>query len=351
MGKRIAIAGCAVLDHYKTIDMYPEHSTLTTVRERWHEVGGALCNCAIDLARLDPDLNIKAIGRVGDDDNGRIVCDTLMKYENIDVSGVISSGQSSFTDVMIDISHQTRTFFHFRGANALLDIEDFRLYELEADLLHVGYLLLLDRLDAMDPEFGTRMARLLADAQRLGIKISIDVVSENSDRFQKIVLPALPFTDYCLMNEYEAEKTTGIRLRDLNNQLQTDKVQQACEQLFSFGVRHWVVIHAREGAVGVSRDGECVRVPALDVPKERIVSTTGAGDALVSGVLYGALHDYNLLDAVRLGIATATRSLLADNANDGVIPLKQMNDWLATCKYEQWPGFMVSDTKDVRHQR
>ncbi|NCC49470.1 MAG: carbohydrate kinase family protein, partial [Clostridia bacterium] len=100
MGKRIAIAGCAVLDHYKTIDMYPEHSTLTTVRERWHEVGGALCNCAIDLARLDPDLKIKTIGRVGDDDNGRIVCDTLMKYENIDVSGVISSGQSSFTDVM-----------------------------------------------------------------------------------------------------------------------------------------------------------------------------------------------------------------------------------------------------------
>jgi sugar/nucleoside kinase (ribokinase family) len=46
--------------------------------------------------------------------------------------------------------------------------------------------------------------------------------------------------------------------------------------------------------------------------EERIVSTTGAGDALVSGVLYGALHDYTLLERCSPGIATATRSLLAE---------------------------------------
>lgn len=348
MKKRIAVAGCAVLDHYKTIDTYPEHSTLTTVRDRWHEVGGALCNCAIDLARLDSELSIKAIGCIGDDDDGRIISEALDKYENIDISGVVINGQSSFTDVMIDISHQTRTFFHYRGANTNLDIADFRLDELNIDLLHIGYLLLLDALDAPDPDFGTRSARLLAEAQRRGIKTSIDVVSENSSRFQNVVLPALRFTDICLMNEYEAEKTTDIQLRADDGHLLVDQVLQACEKLFSLGVRHWVVIHAREGAVGVSESGESVRVPAIDIPKKRIVSTTGAGDALVSGVLYGFLHDYPLIDAVRLGIATATRSLLADNANDGIIPLDQMNEWLATCQYENWPESLVSDTKDYK---
>ena len=62
-------------------------------------------------------------------------------------------------------------------------------------------------------EFGTVAARLLHDAQDAGFLTSIDVVSEDGDRFAEVVLPALKFTDYCLLNEFEAERTAGIPIR------------------------------------------------------------------------------------------------------------------------------------------
>ena len=83
-------------------------------------------------------------------------------------------------------------------------------------IFHLGYLLLLDALDERDAKFGTRAARLLAAAQAAGIKTSVDVVSEDSDRFAGIVAPALQHVDYCIVNEIEAGKTTGFRVRQPN---------------------------------------------------------------------------------------------------------------------------------------
>jgi sugar/nucleoside kinase (ribokinase family) len=63
------------------------------------------------------------------------------------------------------------------------------------------------------------MARLLHDAQRSGILTSIDVVSEASDRFKKLVPPAMKYADFCIINEVEAQNSTGIVLRDNENKL------------------------------------------------------------------------------------------------------------------------------------
>ena len=55
--------------------------------------------------------------------------------------------------------------------------------------------------------------------QQRGIKTSIDVVSEASDRFTRLVPPALKYTDYCIINELEAGQSTGVALRDEDGQL------------------------------------------------------------------------------------------------------------------------------------
>ena len=45
------------------------------------------------------------------------------------------------------------------------------------------------------------------------MKTSVDVVSEDSDRFARIVTPALKYVDYCILNEIEAGKTAGFKIR------------------------------------------------------------------------------------------------------------------------------------------
>ncbi len=314
----IAVAGNAILDLYKVIDSYPSPSALTSVRSVTPAPGGLLCNCAIDLARLDPELRIPVVGLVGDDANGDYLLDQLRRYPGIDTSQLGRAGQTSFTDVMEDPVGKTRTFFQFRGANDLLDIEHVDFDALDVDLLHIGYLLLLGALDSSDAEYGTRLARLLAEARRRGVKTSIDIVSEQSDRFARLVPPALAHVDYCVINELEASRTTGVELTATDGRLAEADLRRAAEALLAMGVSTWVVIHWPGGAAGLAADGEWQLLPSVLVDPALIKTTTGAGDAFASGVLYAAWAGRGLTEAMEAGIGAAAGSLLAANATDGV---------------------------------
>lgn len=113
---------------------------------------------------------------------------------------VTDASPTSFTDVM-SLPGGERTFFHVRGANALFSPEDIDVSTLTCQMLHIGYILLLDRFDASDEEYGTAMARFLHQVQQAGIKTSIDVVSDSSGDFAAKVIPALPYCDYVIINE------------------------------------------------------------------------------------------------------------------------------------------------------
>ena len=46
------------------------------------------------------------------------------------------------------------------------------------------------------------------------MKTSVDVVSEDSDRYHRVVTPALQYADYCIVNEIEAGRTAGFKVRE-----------------------------------------------------------------------------------------------------------------------------------------
>ena len=114
------------------------------------------------------------------------------------------------------------------------------------------------------------------------------MVSEASDRFRQLVPPALKYTDYCVINEYEAQQTTGVPLRDESDRLIPENLPKALEAMKSMGVTTWAVIHCPEGGFGLDENGALVSAGSLILPGERIVGSVGAGDAFCAGVLYGA---------------------------------------------------------------
>ena len=327
----IAVAGNALVDHYKRIGTYPAASALTTIHSVETAPGGLLCNCAIDLARLDPGLRIPVVGVVGEDEAGDFLARRLDSYPGIDTGQLHRAGRTSFTDVMEDAAAATRTFFHYRGANALLCPDHFDFARLDADLLHIGYALLLDALDAADPVYGTGLARVLATAKQHGLRTSIDVVSEQSDRFRQIVPAALRHTDYCIVNEVEACRTTGVELVDPVAP-DLDVLRRAASALLELGVSTWAVIHWSAGAVGLACSGEWVVRPALALDPDRIVTTTGAGDAFAAGVVYTAWEGGGLAAAIETGIGAAASSLLVGNATDGVPDVAEVR-----ARYRSWP--------------
>jgi len=151
----------------------------------------------------------------------------------------------------------------------------------------------------------------------------VDVVSEDSDRFAKIVCPALKHVDYCILNEIEAGKTTGFKLRQPDGQLDTVALRHAAGALLQHGVRELVVIHFAEGAFARTRTGENIWQSSLKLPPRYIAGTSGAGDAFCAGVLLGLHEDWEIQRCLLTGVCIAAASLADATCTAGVQLLKQ----------------------------
>jgi sugar/nucleoside kinase (ribokinase family) len=322
--KGICVAGNMIVDILYSVRGLPRPGELTTIQDIHRATGGALCNVIMDLAIMDGSLPLTALGRVGTDTEGDFILDTLRTHNNIDLSMIKREGKTSFTAVMADEISKERTFFHYRGANAAFCEDDITWDKIPSALLHIGYILLLDSLDEEDAEYGTKMARLLYHARQQGIKTSLDVVSETGDRFKRIVPPALKYTDYCIINEVEAEQVTGIKLRDEKGALIYANIPAALESIKGFGVSEWAVIHCPEGGFGLDENGVYTQSPAVDLPASAIKGKVGAGDAFCAGTLYVALQNGALEEALKLGNAAAAASLMQPGAVEGMMKVQDL---------------------------
>lgn len=317
----ILAGGNWIVDKLKSVDVYPQQDALANIISESMGTGGSPFNVLVDLARLKAPFPLAGIGLIGDDADGawvRAEC----KTHGIDATGlkVLPGRHTSYTDVMTVQSTGRRTFFHQRGANALLDGEHFDFSSSHAKLFHLGYLLLLDRLDAHDPEFGTVAARVLHRATEAGLRTSIDVVSEDSDRFAEVVLPALRHVDICIINEFEAERTTGITIRR-DGVPDPGALRKASSLLLEAGVRQQVLIHFPEGATALGRDDTFQQQGSLQVPQTEIVSTVGAGDAFAAGALLALHEEAPIGDVLRHGVCAAAACLRGIGTSDGLRPL------------------------------
>ena len=319
----LVAGGNWIIDQVKLIDVYPQPEQLANIHSQSQGSGGAPYNVLVDLAKLGVSFPLYAAGLVGKDVLGDLILEDCRRHK-IDSKYLRQTSKvaTSYTDVMTEIDGGRRTFFHFRGANALWDGDDLDFARLNARIFHLGYLLLLDALDAPDKKFGTKAGALLAAAQEAGLKTSVDVVSEDSDRYAKVVTPALKHVDYCILNEIEAGKTTGFKIRQPNGKLDTVAVRHAAGALLQLGVRELVVIHFPEGGFARTRKGEDYWQSSLSLATKFIAGTAGAGDAFCAGVLFGLHEGWDLRRCLETAVCVAAASLSDPTCTGGVKPLK-----------------------------
>lgn len=312
-----------IIDQVKIIDVYPRPEQLSNILNQSCGTGGAPFNVLVDLARSGAPFPLFGAGMVGEDALGEQILATCREHK-IDTRLISATAKAptSYTDVMTEQNGGRRTFFHARGANALWRGADLPFEKIRPRIFHLGYLLLLDALDQPDSRFGTKAAQLLAQAQAAGVKTSVDVVSEDSDRFAEIVSPALRHVDYCILNEIEAGRTTGFKIRQAEGALDTVALRHAAGTLLQQGVREVVVIHFPEGAFARTRKGEDFWQSSLNVPASFIAGTAGAGDAFCAGVLYGLHEGWDLKRCLLTGVCIAAASLSEAACTSGVKSLK-----------------------------
>ncbi|MEM1136446.1 MAG: carbohydrate kinase family protein [Bacteroidota bacterium] len=315
----IAAAGNWIIDHVKIIDNYPQQEALSNILEERFGNGGSPYNILKNLAKLGANFPLHAVGLVGDDMLGKKIIQDC-KENKIHTANLLTTSEAptSYTDVMTVKNTGKRTFFHNRGANAFLDDTHIDFDKIDAKIFHLGYLLLLDKIDAILADGETLAAKLLKKASESGFETSIDIVSEASDRFKKIVPASLPYTDYLFINEYEASQLTGITIpEDISSY--TDTLQKVGESILQMGVRKYVFLHSIYGVLCWDKQGNYIFQPALKIPAEKVVGSAGAGDALASGIMYGLHENLPLRESLLLGVSTAASCLFHPTCSGGIL--------------------------------
>lgn len=310
--KGIAVAGSVIVDKINQIDTYPNAGELTQIRGIQNAAGGCVPNVALDLKKIAPALPVTAIGKIGNDSEGKFVTQ-ILQSGGVCTQGlqVMDGEKTSFTEVMSILGGQ-RTFFVYSGASADFGFADVDFESLDAKLLHLGYFLLLQKVDEGDG------LKILQKAKEMGMETSIDLVSESSDRYG-LVLPCLPYTDYLIVNELEAGKLAGIEPT-------AENLQKIAQKLKALGVRKKVIIHMPERSVCVSEEGYS-RLGSYILPEGYIQGTTGAGDAFCAGALIGIYNGWTDMQIMEFASGCAVMALSSADATSGMQEAEEIRQY------------------------
>ena len=310
--KGIAVAGSILVDKINEISAYPPAGELTQIRSIQYAAGGCVPNVAIDLKKIAPGLPVRAVGKIGNDSEGKFLSSLLLAngVSTQDLA-VMDGEKTSFTEVM-SIPGGQRTFFVYPGASADFGIADMDFGAIHAKILHLGYFLLLQKVDNGDG------LKILQAAKERGIETSIDLVSENSDRYN-LVLPCLPYTDYLIVNELEAGRLAGIEPI-------TENLERIARRLMELGVQKKVIIHMPERSVCLSKEGYSV-LGSYILPDGYIQGTTGAGDAFCAGALIGIYNGWNDMAIMEFASSCAVMALSCPDATSGMKTEAEIKDY------------------------
>lgn len=322
MSERTGIAGIGsfIMDHIRLINKWPDEQTLVDILGEEFSGGGLAHNLVCDIAQFDLGIPIEAIGLLGNDDDGARILN-LCKEFGVDTTSLFTTDEAptSYTEVMTVQSSGRRTFFHSQGANALINYEMIPFDTIKAKIAALGYLLLLDGVDAADEEFGTVAGKILHSLQARGIKTCIDTISENSERQANLAPYALKYCDYVIINELEAGLITGHEILD-GETLDAQALRDSAKQLQAYGDAELVVIHMHIGAYALTREGEELFQPSLQLPEGYIKGGAGAGDAFFNGTLVGLHEDWSLSDTLKFATSAAAACLSHPTCTEGLRP-------------------------------
>jgi len=293
----VLCAGLVVADHVcPPLHHLPAAGELIAVDDLLLNIGGGAANTAVDLARLGKSAEICA--RVGDDIFGRFVTETL-RANRVDTTALaIDPDLPTSQTLIVNVRGQDRRFIHSVGANARFVAADLdAALERLPRVLHIGYFLILPRLEAHD------LAQRFARARQRGTLTLLDVATPGPGQYLEPLKIVLPHTDVFVPNTDEAQLILGV----------SDPVEQA--RIFhELGARRVIITCGEGGAVAFS-DALRVKISAYHMP---FVDGSGGGDAFNAGYIVGLLENRSELDSLKLASAVGASCVRAVGTTAGV---------------------------------
>jgi sulfofructose kinase len=297
---RVVCIGIATVDAIALVDRLPEASERLPAREAHLAGGGVAATAAVTLARLG--IPVAFVGRVGDDEPGRMVVDGIAR-EGVEVSGLrVVEGRTPVTIVLVEAGSGERTLVpDTRGVPPIELSDDDVARCATAAWIHVD--------QTGHPTIGMLRAA--------GVRTPVSFDGGNVDReFDLSQVDLYAPTERALLARYPGRP-----------------LDEALEAAHAEGPDLVVATRGVEGSVAARRAADGGRPEIIAAPGERspVVSSLGAGDVFHGALLAALVERRTLPEALHRANAAA---VLSCRALDGrrAIPDRAELDSFVTVK-------------------
>ena len=312
-------AGCWCVDRNITVPYWPGEDVVVRVTGVERSGGGSACNLGIDIRKLDPAMPVWTTGVVGTDEAGDFL-KALAWAHGLDHRNLV---QSDAVPTMVTYAYMSeasgrRTHVLFEGSNNVLSPDHIVTEGSTAKIFHLGLPGIHAVMDEPWGDHANGWEAVLARARGQGLLTSIELVSVAPERIRALVLPCLPHLSLLVVNDFEIGALAGM---DTVSDGRTDEAAcfAAAEKVLALGAMDVVAVHFVTGAVAVSKAGERLVMPSVQVPEGAVKGVNGAGDAFAAGFLYGVHEGWEYRRCLTLGHASAAACIRSLGTYDGMM--------------------------------
>lgn len=297
--------GAALVDMVAQVKRHPESDDEVFVSDLKLFSGGAAANTAYACAKLG--LRTAFIGKLGRNDTfgSKILKDFNEVKVNTDLIKYSEEFETGSAYIALNERGDRRIYAHSGAANYLFGDD------IQEDEIGLTKIIFLSSLKNIDPflraaELGKRnKIPVVLNPGMLIIEQGLNVIRRLLEKIEVLILSQREFHFLFDLKE---------------NIFNYDLLNQRVQTLFSLGIKTVVITRGSKGADILTPDKKELVLPAT---VEKVIDTTGAGDAFSAGFIYGYIQNPSnkfddLKNFVKIGNFVAGRCIEKLGARNGI---------------------------------
>ena len=255
---------------------YPA-GTKMLITKLMHNIGGNGTNSAVAFARLG--LKTAYLGKVGDDENGKLVLNSL-KSNKVYFIGAV--GKESGFSIVLDSIEDDRTILVYKGCNNDLSINEVKMSKLKTRWFYLSTML---------GQSLHTLEKIAQHAREHNIKVAFNPSETLLEQEPKAAINLLRYADVLVLNREEAETLVGKDTPSVN-----------IKKLMVYGPKIVAITDGKRGVVAY-KGGYYYKIKAD--PSIKVVETTGAGDSFASTLVAGIIMNKPFEFCLKMAINNA----------------------------------------------
>ncbi|MFF2448449.1 carbohydrate kinase family protein [Neobacillus sp. NPDC058068] len=243
--------------------------------------GGVARNVAENSGRLG--LNASLLAYIGSDTEGEWLLQNTNHFADINLTEIIDGKSTGTYTAVLDEEGEMAVAF---ADMAIYDEVEGSFFEKNWTHIQNAKLILLDT------NFPAEVINEVINCSKdEGIPLCIATVSAAKTAKLPVSLDGVT---WLIANQKEAEALSKLEITSEGD------FYRAAEIILKSGVEKVVITRQEKGLIYFTNNGEAGAIVPPSVP---IVDVTGAGDALISGILFGYLKGLNTEDSCKIGVS------------------------------------------------